>query len=117
MHYERWKKHGDPEVSLKRANGAIYRDPRSGYEYQYKRLVHRIVMEQTLGRPLLPNESVHHINGIRHDNRPENLELMATRGHHAGQRVDDLIAFVVENHTDAVRAALEALVEGGRQYG
>lgn len=38
-------------------------------------LEHRHVMEQKLNRPLRRCESVHHINGIRDDNRPDNLEL------------------------------------------
>lgn len=40
---------------------------------------HRIVMEQTLGRELHPDETVHHLNGDGHDNRPENLELRVGR--------------------------------------
>jgi len=49
---------------------------------------HRLMMERRLGRHLLPAETVHHINGVKSDNRDENLQLFASRGehsrHHAG---------------------------------
>ena len=52
-------------------------------------MVHRLVMERHLGRPLKNYETVHHKNGIRSDNRLVNLELWSSSQPY-GQRVEDL---------------------------
>jgi hypothetical protein len=78
---------------------------------------HHVVMEAMLARPLWPWENVHHKNGHRADNRPDNLELWVT-SQPAGQRVEDLVAFVADHYPAELekRGWTPATVPSARTY-
>jgi hypothetical protein len=84
---KRWK--GGRRASP-RGYVAIYCPGHPSIKYGTRKYVleHRLVMEKHLGRFLEANEFVHHKNGVRDDNRIENLELWVT-GHPSGQRVNE----------------------------
>lgn len=103
-HYSLFRKYGDPNIAKYKwykngrdewhecSTGYIWRyapgDPNAAFNnYVYQ---HRSVMSEIVGRPLRKNENVHHINGDRKDNRPENLELWV-KSQPPGQRVSDLV--------------------------
>lgn len=56
---------------------------------------HVFIMSEYVRRPLTQQETVHHKNGIRNDNRIENLELRHS-DHGPGQRIDDKIQWCKE---------------------
>ena len=80
--------HGYWRVPVPKADRWLMRGESSALE-------HRLVMARHLGRPLEPDESVHHRNGDRLDNRIENLELWS-RWQPSGQRVQDKLEFAIE---------------------
>lgn len=71
------------EVRKKLREARLGKGKGESYEKTYGRHTHRIVAEQILGRPLRPGEVVHHIDGNKRNNGPENLMLFDSQEKHA----------------------------------
>lgn len=105
LHYQRAAKGMDlgapPKLRRDKNGGPTIRKDKDGYlvywDIETKRVdrVHRKIMKDILGRDFLPEETVHHKNGVRDDNNVENLELWS-KSQPAGQRVIDKIAWAKE---------------------
>jgi hypothetical protein len=120
LHSERLRRTGEvgPAQPL-RVKGVVAPTP-DGYRRIHvgngrRVLEHVHVMEQILGRRLVPPENVHHKNGIGTENSPGNLELWL-KMQPSGQRVEDLMEYIAEYHAEAMLRMLTGRQDddGGR---
>ncbi|MBS5267505.1 MAG: HNH endonuclease [Clostridiales bacterium] len=72
-----------PEVRKKLRESRLGTGKTNCYEKMYGRHTHRVIAEQMLGRPLKKGEVVHHIDGDKRNNKPENLMVFDNQSEHA----------------------------------
>lgn len=94
-HLYRWRQFGDPRKGGKQNGSVTVQGYRSITVCGARVMEHRHVMEQHIGRRLFADEFVHHVNGVKTDNRLDNLELWTSR-HPKGQRVDELMEWAID---------------------
>ncbi len=109
MHYQRTRRHGDPLTTKNRARGSGSINSEgyvtvvcpaefapmgqgNGTNGSRRVLLSRLVMAQHLGRLLYPEETVHHKDGDKLNNRLDNLELR-TGAHGKHQSIEDAVAW------------------------
>lgn len=110
-HYKKFLRYGDPLAGPGKGNPG--KPKPEGFKVTRERMVnnhgyslvrtgpskwvmeHRVVMEQVLGRPLTKDERIHHKDGNKLNNVPDNLELWL-HSHPSGQRVEDAVAWARE---------------------
>lgn len=89
-HAQRVRRYGDPHYvtssevfkeKLHRLRFSQFPAKPTTYRKYKKRHHHRVVAEQILGRPLAKGEIVHHKDGNKHNNSPDNLEVMTQSQH------------------------------------
>lgn len=73
-------------------------------------LEHILIAERKIGRPLLDNEIVHHVNEVKHDNRPENLQV-TTRSEHMKHH-DPILKYLQKRFPAAFSALGHSLSDG-----
>ena len=72
-----------PETRAKLRQSRLGSGKSVTYSKTYGQATHRLVAEQVLGRKLLPGEVVHHIDGNKRNNAPENLMIFSSQSEHA----------------------------------